>query len=151
MKKIGLITLILISSILSAQDNLYTKIKERLKAEHPEINLENKLIAVNVWSAQDKTSRDMNAELNKAYSIYEFAKLKGGSRGMIGVLVSLNEDLSLNDITLTKDKTEKAISVVSNGLNVSGIKNVIFDSEGTVIQKNLEAGLFKQINQLVTR
>ena len=151
MRRVALMLLIFLSVKFVAQENLFMKVKERLKAEHPELKLDNKLIVINVWSAQDKQSRDLNGELNKAYTIYEYAKLKGGSRGMIGVMISTDEDFNLNEVALTKDNNSKNVAMVSNGLNVSGLKNIIYASDGSVIQKNIDSGLFQKVNQLITR
>lgn len=151
MKKSYLILFVLLSGLITAQDNLYKKIKERLKAEHPEIKTENKLLVVNFWSVEDAVSREANMQLNKAYTAYEFAKLKGGLKGMIGVMISLNEEISLNDITIGKDKVNKNISMISTGLDAGNHKCIVFDSNGNVVKENAGTELFKEINQLITR
>jgi len=151
MKKSFLLFFILLSSVVTAQDNLYKKIKERLKAEHPEIKTENKLLVVNFWSIEDANSREANVQMNKAYTAYEYAKLKGGLKGMIGVMISLNEEISLNDITIGKDKVTKNISMVSYGLDAGNHKSIIYDSNGNVVKESAGTELFKEINQLITR
>lgn len=142
---------VLFAGISIAQDNLYKKIKDRLRAEHPELKTENKLLVVNFWSAEDAISREANIQLNKAYSTYEFAKLKGGSKGMIGVMISLNEEISLNDITIGKDKVNKNISLTSSGLDAGSHKTIIYDSNGNLMKESAGTELFKEINQLITR
>jgi len=151
MKKSFLLFFILLSSVITAQDNLYKKIKERLKAEHPEIKTENKLLVVNFWSVEDAHSREANVQMNKAYTAYEYAKLKGGLKGMIGVMISLNEEISLNDITIGKDKVTKNISMVSSGLDAGNHKCIVYDSNGNVVKESTGTELFKEINQLITR
>jgi hypothetical protein len=151
MKKSFLLFFILLSSVVTAQDNLYKKIKERLKAEHPEIKTENKLLVVNFWSIEDANSREANVQMNKAYTAYEYAKLKGGLKGMIGVMISLNEEISLNDITIGKDKVTKNISMVSSGLDAGNHKCIVYDSNGNVVKESAGTELFKEINQLITR
>lgn len=151
MKKKLLILFVLLAGLATAQDQLYKKIKERLKAEHPEIKTENKLIVVNFWTAEDALSREANIQLNKAFAAYEFAKLKGGTKGMIGVMVSLNEDQSLIDITCGKDKVTKNISLVSKGMLIGERKNIIYNSNGEMMKENFGTEIFKEINQLITR
>ena len=151
MKKSFLLFFILLSSVVTAQDNLYKKIKERLKAEHPEIKTENKLLVVNFWSIEDANSREANVQMNKAYTAYEYAKLKVGLKGMIGVMISLNEEISLNDITIGKDKVTKNISMVSSGLDAGNHKCIVYDSNGNVVKESAGTELFKEINQLITR
>jgi hypothetical protein len=151
MKNILIATMIMIVSVATAQDNLYKKVKERLRAEHPELKLENKLIVINVWTTENKESREANVSLNKTFKTYEFAKLKGGSRGMIAVMISLNEDLSLNEITLGKDNIDKSISFVGTGLEVENVKNIIYDSNGLVIKKNFDTNFQKEISAAITR
>ncbi len=145
------ILLFFAGSIFSQQD-LFKKIKEQLKKEHPEMNVENKLIIVNVWSLNDAKSREKNTELNKAYTFFEYAKLKGGLKGMIGVTFCLDNDQSAEDIILIKDKAVKPIVLKEKkDLSFPGITNIIFDSNGNVVKKNITTDIFEEVHQLITR
>src|ERR1043166_5309067 len=98
MKKIILIMLMFTFVNVFSQSQLYMKVKERLQQEHPELKFENKILVINVWSPASVESREKNNELNKAYTTYEYAKLKGGTKGMVGVVINKESDLSQQEI-----------------------------------------------------
>ena len=137
-----------------AQINFYQKVKNLINITHPEINTENRLIAFNVWSVDDSESREANQSFEKAYSVYEYARLKGGSKGII--VVSFNKDnlSSSAVISYNKDGIFKIIPFKVTdleGLN-EGTSNLVFDSGGNEIYKNLSAqNIFSSIQHLITR
>ena len=151
MKKI--ITLLFLTFMLKAnsQSDLYTKIKNQLKSEHSEINLENKLIAVSFWSANDLTSRDANKQFNKVYTTYEFAKLKGGLKGII--CITINKTSENATIGLAKDGVNKLIPINNVDLNdVGTLTNIVYDTQGNEVYKNIAPEkIFESINKLITR
>ncbi|MDX2171470.1 MAG: hypothetical protein SFY56_00010 [Bacteroidota bacterium] len=151
MKKI--ITLLFLTFIVkvNAQTDLYFKLKSQLKIEHPEINLENKLIAISVWSPDNSESREANKEFNKVYKTYEFAKLKGGFKGI--VCLAINKTGENASIILNKDGVNKVINLT--GIDVksnSSLTNVVFDSQGNEVLKNIShEQIFESIHNLITR
>ncbi len=151
MKNITIITLLFIAGKIYSQENLYQKIREKIKKEHPEMQVENKLIVVNIWSVNDQASRNANIQINKAHTSYEFARLKGGSKGMVGVLLCTDNDLKSETIILNKDKVAKSVLLTNDGLDLGGVSNIIFDSDGNVINKNMSTDIFEKIHQLITR
>ncbi|MBA3665698.1 MAG: hypothetical protein H0W61_16055 [Bacteroidetes bacterium] len=152
MKKIIIIFFCFFASNFLAQDNLFVKVKEQLKKQHPELQIENKLIVINVWSSNDAESRNANAELNKTASTFEYAKLKGGRRGMIAVVINSDESENLSVITLGKDKITKAIALSKADLDVSAVKTVAFDSDGNKVYSSIPSkDIFSSIQKLITR
>ena len=152
MKNIITAILLFFAGSIFSQQDLFKKIKEQLKKEHPEMNVENKLIVVNVWSVNDSKSREKNMQLTKAYTFYEHAKLKGGLKGMIAVVFCTDNDVATEDIILTKDKTLKPIVLKDKkDLSFPEISNIIFDSNGNVIKKNMTTDIFEEVHQLITR
>lgn len=152
MRKITLTLLFVASSIfLNAQSDLFSKVKKGLREIHPELNLENHLIAVNVWSANDAASREANKQFNKVYGIYEFAKLKGGLKGLI--CVTINKDGESASIILNKDGATKLIQL--SNIDVASLNsntNSVFDENGVEVYKNISSDkIFESINQLITR
>jgi hypothetical protein len=151
MKK--LITLLFFTFIVkvNAQTDLYFKLKSQLKSEHPEISLENKLIAVSFWSPDNSETREANKEFNKAYKMYEFAKLKGGFKGI--VCLAVNKTGENASIILNKDGVNKVITL--NGIDIksySNLTNVVFDSQGNEVLKNIaHEQIFESIHNLITR
>ncbi|MDP1802877.1 MAG: hypothetical protein Q8L81_16060 [Bacteroidota bacterium] len=150
MRKLALLCLfIAFNSFLSAQSDLYVKVKKAMQEDHPEINLENHLVAVNIWSANNQESREANKQFNKNYSIYEFAKLKGGLKGLI--CVSINKEGESAAVLLSKDGATKLIQL--NSVEVTATpSNFVFDDQGKEIYKNIPSEkIFESINKLITR
>ena len=149
MKKIITIAFLVLIFKTNAQTDLFEKIKNTMKIEHPEIKLDNKLISINIWNSSNQDSRDANKQFNKAYSVYEFAKLKGGLKGIICVTINkLQENAS---IILTKDGATKII--VINTIKVEeSLNNIVFDQQGNEVYKNIATDkIFESINKLITR
>ena len=80
-KTLLILTLFLFCNLGNSQTDTFQKIKDLLQQYHPELNTENKLIAFTMWSSEDKESREILKRFDKVYTYYEFAKLKGGSKG----------------------------------------------------------------------
>jgi len=155
MKKL-LLSLSFVSFIISgnAQNTTCQNLRKLINERHPEISMENKLIAFNVWSQENIESREANKAFEKTYSVYEHARLKGGSKGMVVVAVN-KENLSGEAvITFTKDGISKMISLKLSDLEglESGTFNGVYDSNGNEIYKNLSSqAIFGSINHLITR
>jgi hypothetical protein len=156
MKKLLLIvSTFFLSTFLNAQSDLYVKIKKALQQTHPELVTDNKLIAINIWSVEDANSRERNKSFEKAYNVYQVARLKGGLRGLVVVTLNLDNLSSTATIALGKDNVVKSVSLKANdveALNSYGIENIVFDSTGNSVYKNLSAStIFSSIQSLITR
>jgi len=151
MKKLTFIFLfIAFNTFLNAQSDIFLKLKKAIAENHPEISLENKLIAVNIWSANNQESREANKQFNKTYKIYEFAKLKGGLKGL--VCVTINKDGETASIILNNDGVTKLIQINALDITSNTSSNVLFDDQGKEIYKNIPSGkIFESINKLITR
>ncbi|MES2681300.1 MAG: hypothetical protein V4635_15500 [Bacteroidota bacterium] len=140
---------------LNAQTDTYARLKNLIRQTHPEIITEDKLIAFNVWSAGDMESREANKSFDRAYSVYEYAKLKGGPRGIVVVTINKDNLSGMATIAYTRDGAHKLISVAAEsieGMDLQARSNAIFDSSGNEIYKNLPASkIFSSVNQLITR
>lgn len=150
MKKHVLLLFLIISSFGKAQVSLYKQIKDAIQLENPKINFDDKLVVLNVWQASDIESRNANKEFDKMYKTYEFAKLKGGLKGV--VIAQLNITDQTASIILNKDGIVKLIPVkiITNELHSK--KNVVFNSNGDLVYENLlSADIFKSFLNLITR
>jgi len=158
MKALYISFFVLGSLAINAQSSLYSKLNSYLTNQTKEV-VKNRLIAINVWSVSDKNSRDLNVEFENAFKTYQYAKLKGGSKGIIVLNISIDNDAVNSNITLKKDgvlKTNRIPSDNSSILNELKGKpagyNIVFDSNGNVVYENLKTGtVFNSINQLITR
>lgn len=149
------ITLFVLGAFLSnAQSNLYTKLNSYLSTNTKE-KVQNRLIAVNVWSVNDQNSREINKEFSEAYTIFANAKLKGGNKGIIVLNVTLDQDNVITDITLKKDgvKTIRIPNDNSDIINAIGAaSNVVFDENGNKVFENINKGsVVTSIQSLITR
>lgn len=155
MRNLVIIVSVLLSSGFRSQTDLYAQLKNVIRQTNPEISMEGKLLAFNTWSIDDPSSREANQSFDRTYSVYEYAKLKGGPKGIVVVAINKDNLSSMATITYTKDGIRKVISVGIenfNGADFKELSNMIFDSSGSVIYKNLPASkIFSSVNQLITR
>ncbi len=153
-KTLLILTLFLFCNLGNSQTDTFQKIKDLLQQYHPELNTENKLIAFTMWSSEDKESREILKRFDKVYTYYEFAKLKGGSKGLIVVAFNQTNSESTTQICFHKDGVLKTIAFNANLFEATGLdlKNAVFDSNGKMIFKNLTKDLVvESIHQRVTR
>ncbi len=142
----------------NAQVSLYNKLNSFVSNQTKEV-VNNRLIAINIWSVNNKVSRAINDEFDEAYKTYEFAKLKGGKNGIIVLNINLDSDPVNTDITLEKDGITKAIKIPSDNSDIINLLkekpagyNIVFDESGNVVYENLAQGsIFSAIQKLITR
>lgn len=155
MKKTLLLILGLIfyASFMSAQTDLYFRVKTLLEQQYPELTTKNKLIAVSIWRVDDAESREANKSFEKAYEVYRAAKLKGGLKGIIAVAVNLDNLSSNAVITLSKDGILRTVSIMAEDLKAAtDFRNVVFDSNGNAVYRDLASeNIFPSIQHLITR
>jgi len=153
------ISIFVLGVLLSkAQTNLYGKLNSFLNSQTKEV-VSNRLIALSVWSASNQSSRSINAEYDKVYKVYEYARLKGGNKGIIVLNINLDSDAVISDITLEKDGIKKSIKISKENLEIINllrdkgpVYNVVFDENGNIVYENLTEGtVFSSIQKLITR
>ena len=143
---------------LNAQELNYNSLVSYIQKNTKE-NTANKIIAVNIWSVNDKSSRDANIDLNNTTYIFKDAKLKNGSKGMIGISICLDNDEVANNIILKKDGINTLLRVnaseLTNTISLTGKTagyNIGFDSEGNLLFENQQNTTFlNSIRNLITR
>lgn len=138
-----------------SQDDIYLKLRKIITETHPEISLENKLIAYNVWSVDNAESREANKGFEKAYKVYEWAKLKGGLKGIVVVAINKDNLTSTASIAFSKDGLSKSISIkyedVFDGKSTVA-PNAVYDASGKIVFTNLNSqSVYSSINSLITR
>lgn len=136
-----------------AQTGLYAKLRLLIQQKAPEMLLDNKLIAVHVWSCDNADSRIAGQSFEKAFEVYRAAKLKGGSKGLVVVGVSADNLNPEATIVLQKDGITRTIAVKSNELvDMAGIRNMVFDAYGNEVYRDLEPSQpYASIQKLITR
>src|SRR5690606_24553094 len=134
MKKVVLVfAVLLLSGHAHAQTDILTSLKKLIYERYPDIDLNEKLIAYNIWSVDDAESRELNKSFEKTVEVFGLAKLKGGRKGIL--VVAINRDKLNTDATIAFDKDGNAniISVREDeivGLRRSSPVNAIYDSLG---------------------
>ncbi len=147
--------LVLTPFVHSAQTEVFAKIKQLIQEKHPEIDLNNKLLGFVVWSKDDAESRNQAISFEKSMSVYENAKLKGGSKG-IAIIAINKENLSSEAIMIMKKDNIIKLTPIKlmelNGVDLGSSFNAVFDNTGMEVFRNLNsADIFPSINKLITR
>jgi hypothetical protein len=159
MKKISLLILFVSIMIqMRSQTAEYFSLLSYIQT-HTKQSTENRLIAVSVWSPSDRNSRDINSQLSEACYVYQNAKLKGGNKGMLGVLICSDNDEVTANIAIKKDGIKNVIVVNSSQLNSfpelskkPSSYNAVYDMNGKMIYENLASNsVFDSIRNLITR
>src|SRR4051812_45159975 len=111
MKRTITVILVCFMFCCPAQNSLFTELRKTIHEMYPNVNIENRLIAYNIWSVADPESRDRNKSFEKAQAVYEQARLKGGSEGIL--VIALNRDNLSSEARsiLDKDGIRKIISL----------------------------------------
>ena len=147
--------LFLVSFGLKAQQPSYNELVSIVQAKLPSLDVYNKIVVLNVWSAANNDSRETNKEFDKAYKLWEFAKLKNGNKGV--VIISCNvDDLTTANIAITKDGINKLINLNKADYsflnNLTSGTNIVYDNAGAKVYENLSSDkIFNSFNQLITR
>lgn len=138
---------------LKAQNSLYNKLTEMINEKGIATN--NKLIGVTVWSINNKEERNNNLAFDKAMRVYEFAKLKGGEKGLVMVSVCRNGWNGETTIVFNKDGNTKLIPLDNTNAiepELLPTSNLLFDCQGNMLYNNLKADeVFTAIHKLITR
>lgn len=150
MRKITSLILLLCAGYIGAQTNRAEKVKDILQVQFPALVLEDKLIFV-ASEVNGKTySMDELSELNRTAGVYEFAKLKGGSKGIICVLIV--KDAS-REIELNKNGISKVLKLkMPQGNSIELETPVFIQSDDSEKVNGLDdVKIFKAVNALITR
>jgi hypothetical protein len=135
--------------------SLFSEIRKSISVEHPEVDFNDHLLAFSVWSTEDKDSRILNKEIERTYSVYRQARLKGGSKGLIVVLYNKENLASSAVIALQKDGVLQSFSLPLSALTADLLRRQdsgLFDAVGNTVSTDLTAETFYSLIQgLITR
>ncbi len=138
-------------------DKIFSEIKELIKKNDPNTDIDNKLIFVSYWSPLDTEGREINKEMVKYQKIYKNATLKNGEKGLYFFNYCMQTDLVNFKIALKRDSLNPLGSFLKSPENNhstqfvnSEIKNILYNSKGEIVQINTSKDtLFKlMLNQL---
>lgn len=154
MRKIIFVLLLLLSIKGFSQQEKIQAVRNLILNERPDLDLGHKLIFISSWSVNDQSSRGFNKELARAVRVYGQAKLKGGRRGLCGILIDETDDVSMARIVAEKDGfTNLYLSDISRSkIDYSFTKNILVDGNGTILAKDLnESEVYTIIQSQLTR
>lgn len=152
MKKTLMIACCLFVSLCGAQQDIYQKVNAFVKQNNPTLVVQNKVMVINFVTDNLKSDKNVYSTLEKTANVYGAAKLRGGKSGVICVAV-VND--TQEQIALNKQGYKNLYVIIKTQLenvDISGLDNITFNSDGEVVFKNLEPGkIYEAINQLITR
>jgi len=141
--------------VVNAQAPSFAELRQLIYASNPDLEITDHLIAFNVWQIGDADSRLTNQAFEKSFSVYEQAKLKGGSKGLIVILFNRDNLSSEAVIVLQKDGVKRVLSLPVNAISSAKLgshKSGVFSSDGKLLQVDLAAeNVFNFIHSLITR
>jgi hypothetical protein len=152
MKKTLIVAFILFAGLCGAQNDLYQKISSFLKQNDPSLIVQSKILVINFVNPDQNGDKSVYSSLEKAASVYQVAKLKGGRNGVICVTVVKDSkaEIALNKQGYTHIQVLNAEQL--GNLDAAGVDNITFNAMGEVVYKNLESNkIYEAINQLITR
>lgn len=126
----------------------------------PEVNLDNKILFINVWQSSDINSRENNKEFLRVSNIYSAAKLKNGSKGVAFINLSLDKDLYMWMMSVKKDSVSSPSTLDNTSAKYEAITklfgdftgNVIVGADGNIIAKDIKKeNCFNIFRSLITR
>lgn len=79
------------------------EIRAKVLSTVPNVELENKILFINVWKSSDYESRENTKEFLRVANIYKQAKLKNGLNGVTFVNISLDDNAQTWSISVQKD------------------------------------------------
>jgi len=148
MKNIIYILFTLFSVNVFGQQALYNKVNEVLVNKgFNSTSLDNKLTAISYYNG----SVNLAKELDKTMSVYQYAKLKGGKKGIVVVMIVDNID---QQIQLEKLGYTHSIKIVKSELGdvIPDVTTVVYNSDGQVVLKDKKEGeVYTSVQQLITR
>jgi hypothetical protein len=138
-----------------SQSALFNALRKAITEQHPEIDLSEKLIAYHYWQINSAESRAQNLSFEKAAEVYRHAKLKGGSEGLLVVLINSVDAETEAQIVVKKDGIVYCIAITRENIDLQDSKsttNGIIDARGRVIAEDIPSDrIFSTIQSLITR
>ncbi len=158
-KIVHLCLLLLIAPFIKSQTE-GLEVRNKIQFAIPDLNLENKILFINVWQSGDFLSRQNNKEFLRVSEIYKGAKLKNGLKGVCYINISLDNDNTIWEISLKKDSvmshnsfntdSKRFDEVLKYFGNKTGSR--IVNSNGEIVSKDVKKeNCFNLFRSLITR
>lgn len=126
----------------------------------PDINLDNKILFINVWQSSNIESRENNKEFLRVSNIYQSAKLKNGTKGVVFVNLSLDKDTYMWMMSVKRDSIISTYNIENTTGKFDTLAklfgdftgSVVVASDGVIIAKDIKKeNCFPLFRSLITR
>ncbi len=126
----------------------------------PELDLQNKILFVNVWQSSSIDSRENNKEFLRVSDIYYKAKLKNGSKGVAYINICLDNELYTWVLSTKRDSIVSKYNLENSTQKYKSLVNyfdgnpgsLVIGNDGAIISKDLKKeDCFKLFLSLITR
>ena len=126
----------------------------------PELDLQNKILFINIWQSSSVESRENNKEFLRVSDIYYKAKLKNGVKGVAYINICLDNELynwvlsTKRDSIVSKYNLENSTQKYKSLVNYFDGKpgSLVLGNDGDLISKDLKKeDCFKLFLSLITR
>jgi len=150
MRKIIIIILTVWSYSLSGQSVQVSEIKNAITSKFNTVTLENKIVFIASELNGKMFEQEDLKELEKTASVYEFAKLKGGVKGIVCVLIVKD---AAREIELNKLGINKVYKLQAMDATKINLENPVFINYEDEIQNHTSGSvkIFNTVNRLITR
>lgn len=125
-----------------------------------DVQLENKILFINVWKSSDFESRQNTKEFFKIAKIYEYGKLSHGSKGVCFINISLDNNITEWQIAIKKDSIHNKYNLENtSGAYTEILKyfenkpgSILLGSNGELLKRNLtKENCFETFKSYITR
>jgi hypothetical protein len=158
LKKIFLFLFASIAFCATAQTASFADVRTLIQSQADGIDLNNRLVALQVWSVNSPESREQNKAFDKTFTTFEWAKLKGGKHGIVCITVCIDPSSSAtiaftkDGITKLKTISKQDVAYLTSLQSLNASYNVVFDANGQKVYESLPSGkIYSSIQQLITR
>ncbi|MFO0358077.1 MAG: hypothetical protein ACK50A_14070 [Sphingobacteriaceae bacterium] len=152
MKKLFVLLMVLFFGNIKAQESLRSNLNLILNQKYNELITDNKLLLLHSASANlDQTQNITNEELEKTAKVYANAKLKGGKKGLVCVVIAENTDQ-----VIALKKALKYCYVINKAdvekIDLKERSTMIIDSEGNISNDQVQSNaIYSTVQSLITR
>ncbi len=150
----------LMHTSLNAQALNGTEIRNTSLELIPDLDLQNKILFINVWRSSDIISRENNKEFLRVSNIYHQAKLKNGTGGVAFITLCLDNELYNWVICTKKDSIVSNYNLENSTEQYKAAANyfdnkpgsLVIGADGSIIAKDLKKeDCFSLFRSLITR
>ena len=148
------------SSSIKAQAIDGTELRNTTMELIPELDLQNKILFVNLWKSDDLESRENNKEFLRVSNIYKQGKLKNGTSGVAYINLCLDNELYNWIVSVKKDGIESPFNLENSSQKYKALikyfdgktGNIVIGNDGSIIGENLKKDdCFILFRSLITR